>query len=59
MSDAQQRIDCGDTEHCKQCIYKNARSTESMNYVKSLVLNSLGRCDFYHGPDKVVHNTAL
>ena len=58
MSETEQRIDCGDTHHCNECIHKGNRAGADTGHVKSLVMNGLGRCDFYNGPNKVVFNTA-
>lgn len=58
MSGTEQRIDCGDTTHCNECIHKDNRADHETDHVKSLVMNGLGRCDFYDGPNKVYHHTA-
>ncbi len=54
-----QKICCGDTKHCGECMHHSPNGEAASEQIKSFVMNALGRCDFYNGPNKVIFDTSI
>lgn len=57
MSGQSDKICCGDTKFCGECILHKTHGDALHSDLKSLTLNTQGQCDFYSGPSKIVLDT--
>ena len=53
MNSTNDKIRCGDTDHCANCEMREVLSQDGAQ-ARIFTLNAMGRCDFYNGPSHVL-----